>query len=112
MNNLDTTTTPHNSTRDDISTLRKLGLAEGLSYLTLLLIAMPIKYGLGEPLPVRIVGALHGLLFVVYVLMGVYVGKKLNWAPKMYAYLLLASILPGGPFVFDRRLKDVESGVD
>ena len=108
---MNTEASTHNTTASDLSTLRKLGLAEGLSYLALLLIAMPVKYALGEPLLVRIVGALHGLLFVGYVLLGAYIGKKLNWGPKEFISLIVASILPGGPFVFDRRLKEMEQRI-
>ena len=46
--------------------LRKISLAEGISYLLLLGIAMPLKYWAGLPLAVKIVGSIHGALFVVF----------------------------------------------
>ncbi|SVE17025.1 uncharacterized protein METZ01_LOCUS469879, partial [marine metagenome] len=39
---------------------RKTAIWEGISFLVLLGIAMPIKYGLGNPMPVKIVGMTHG----------------------------------------------------
>ncbi|HET7817818.1 MAG TPA: DUF3817 domain-containing protein, partial [Bacteroidia bacterium] len=44
----------------------KVGLAEGLSFIILLAIAMPLKYFAGIPAAVRIVGMLHGLLFIAF----------------------------------------------
>lgn len=89
-----------------VTALRRVGTLEGISYLLLLAVAMPIKYIYGEPLLVRIVGSAHGLLFVIYILLGAYVGKQLGWRTKDFTLLLIASIVPFGPFFFDRRLKD------
>jgi integral membrane protein len=93
---------------DDATTLRRIGFAEGLSYLLLLGIAMPLKYYFGQPLAVRIVGSLHGLLFVLYVLLGVSFGRKHSWPVKEFVLLFLASMLPFGPFFFDRRIKPAD----
>ena len=80
--------------------------AEGASFLVLLGIAMPLKYFAGLPQPVRVVGLTHGVLFIAYVLLvfnalgsGQFDGRKAAWA-------LLASLLPFGPFVFERRLQN------
>src|SRR5438552_3773981 len=47
--------------------LRLVGYTEGVSFLVLLGIAMPLKYFAGMPLAVTIVGAIHGLLWILYV---------------------------------------------
>ena len=52
-----------------IKNLRILGIIEGISYLILLVIAMPMKYFMGLPLAVKFVGMTHGVLFVVYCLL-------------------------------------------
>ena len=49
-----------------IRTLRILGNVEGVSYLLLLGVAMPLKYAFGLPLAVKIVGMAHGVLFLAY----------------------------------------------
>jgi integral membrane protein len=89
----------------EISSLRRWGLLEGSSYLLLLFVAMPLKYQFDLPLAVRIIGSLHGLLFVVYILIGAKVGLSRGWPPLRMIQLLVAAILPFGPFWFDRFLK-------
>jgi integral membrane protein len=49
-----------------IRRLRFVGFVEGVSYLVLLFIAMPLKYWAGMPLAVRVVGMLHGVLFILF----------------------------------------------
>ncbi len=85
-----------------------IGILEGISYLVLLFIAMPIKYieafG-GNPTPVKVVGMAHGVLFVAFVLWVLLVGRMQRWRFKRYAAAAVASVLPFGTFVFDRTLK-------
>lgn len=84
--------------------LRAIAFIEGLSYLALLFIAMPLKYLGGQPLAVRITGALHGVLFVwlfALALQGLLVRRKtLGWALRIG----IASLLPFGTFFLDRQL--------
>jgi integral membrane protein len=87
-----------------LSRLRIVGLLEGISYLLLLGVAMPLKYVWGEPLAVRYVGMAHGVLFVLYLLAMVPVALDQRWTFKTVVLGVLASILPGGPFVFDHRV--------
>lgn len=70
----------------------------------LLGIAMPLKYAANMPLAVRIVGSLHGGLFVLYVLALVLAAKYGNWSGKKVAQGFVASLLPFGPMWFDRKL--------
>ena len=46
--------------------LRAVSALEGLSYALLVFVAMPLKYGLGEPAMVKVMGMAHGVLFVVF----------------------------------------------
>lgn len=78
---------------------------EGASFLVLLGIAMPLKYWLGLPLAVRIVGALHGALFVLYVLQVFEAWGAGRFNLRTAAWALIASVLPFGPFVFERKLE-------
>ena len=88
-----------------ISTLRLVGFIEGWSFLILLGIAMPLKYLAGFPLAVQIVGMIHGLLFIWYVVSVVRVKKLRNWPRERYWEALAVSIIPFGTFIFDRKLK-------
>jgi len=85
--------------------LRAVGLAEGVSFLVLLGIAMPLKYLLGMPLAVRVVGLVHGLLFVAFVYLVFEAMGSLRWSLKRVAVALLASLLPFGTLVLDRTLR-------
>lgn len=77
---------------------------EGVSFLALLGIAMPLKYIFGLPATTQIIGMAHGILFIAYVLMVVLIRKQLGWNLKITALALSASVLPFGPFVVDRKL--------
>lgn len=82
------------------------GWLEGLSYLLLLGVAMPIKYVWGDPSWVSVVGMAHGLLFVLYVGLAFVLYDRENWSVKKLGYAMLASFLPFGPFVFDAKVLD------
>ena len=90
--------------KSGISRLRLVGLLEGLSFLVLLLIAMPLKYAADQPLAVRYVGMAHGMLFLLYLLALVPVALDHRWSWKTVAGAILASLLPAGPFVFDAKV--------
>ena len=92
----------------NIKNIRIVGLLEGLSFLLLLFIAMPVKYMLGNPILVKYVGMGHGVLFVAFLAVLFIVCEKQKWSIKMFILGLVASILPFGPFVFDKKLKKLE----
>lgn len=77
---------------------------EGISFLVLLLIAMPMKYVWGIPLAVRIVGSAHGALFVAYCVIGALVWKQLKWPTRIAALAFISAFLPAGPFIFDHKI--------
>ena len=93
----------------NIKTLRVVGFLEGLSFLLLLFIAMPLKYIWGNPILVKFVGMGHGVLFILFLVVLFAVCEKQKWSIKMFILGLIASILPFGPFVFDHKLKKFES---
>ena len=78
---------------------------EGVSYVVLLGIAMPMKYFGNTPEPVTWVGWLHGLLFIAYLLFLYDVARACSWSLKRVALYFLASLLPIAPFVVERRLR-------
>jgi integral membrane protein len=90
---------------------RKTALAEGISFLVLLLIAMPLKYFASLPMAVTIVGALHGILFVAFIVLAYLVRDKYNKSLGWMAKAFIASILPFGTFVADREWKKEEQAV-
>lgn len=92
-----------------IGRVRFAGLLEGISFLLLLGVAMPLKYIFDQPLAVRIVGMAHGVLFLLlcFLLFQAWGDKKLAFKDAALAFV--ASLLPFGPFVMDRRLKEKEA---
>lgn len=98
-----------------IGRLRLIGLIEGTSTLVLFFIAMPIKYieALGaNPLPVRIVGSIHGGLFLLYLAAVALVALRPGLPGKLLAMAVGAAVVPFGPFLLDGRLKRYEAGLD
>jgi integral membrane protein len=88
-----------------IKTLRILGNIEGISYLLLLGVAMPMKYYFDIPTAVKITGMAHGVLFVAYCLLLAVCMKKFAWTLKFGVYLFIATLIPFGTFVTDRKIK-------
>ena len=80
------------------------GRFEGVSFLVLLGVAMPMKYLAGEPRAVRIVGAIHGALFVAYVALIWFSARREQWPRRSMIEGLVASVVPLGTFWFERRL--------
>ncbi len=87
----------------NLQILRWVGRLEGSSFLILLCIAMPLKYLAGYPEAVRVVGMAHGILFLFYLLAANYAATTHAWPKKIWFYSYLASVLPLGTFVFERR---------
>lgn len=87
-----------------VGRLRVAGFLEGMSFLVLLGIAMPLKYLAGRPEAVRVVGMAHGVLFILYVALVFAARREQCWPLRTTAWLLAAAFLPGGPFVADARL--------
>ena len=92
-----------------LSWLRKAGIAEGISFLVLLCIAMPLKYFLQQPLAVKIVGWVHGILFVAFLFLAWEYKTDRNKSLKWFALAFLAAIIPTGTFFFDKKLKGEET---
>jgi integral membrane protein len=88
--------------------LRAVGLVEGVSFLVLLGIAMPLKYAAGMPMAVKVVGWIHGALFVLFLVAVAQAAYTRRWPLTRVAGALLASLLPFGTFVLDAKLRREE----
>lgn len=97
-----------NFSNTPIGKLRMTGLAEGVSFLVLLLIAMPLKYIAHLPQAVKIVGWIHGVLFILYIIALVRVWLTFKWPLKRVFIALIAALLPFGTFVLDKQLSKEE----
>lgn len=90
-----------------VARFRTVAFWEGISYLLLLFVAMPLKYGLGIDMAVRIVGMAHGTLFIAYVVTLGLAWSRLGNRLGVIAFVM--SLIPGGTFWLDPRLKSVAS---
>lgn len=88
-----------------IRVLRVFGLVEGLSFVVLLGIAMPLKYLAGMPRAVAVVGMAHGVLFVLYVAALIHAHITVGWSVRRSLGLFAAAVLPLGPLLVDRGLR-------
>lgn len=79
------------------------GRLEGLSFLALLLIGMPLKYYGGMPMSVKIIGPVHGMLFVAYIAMALFISSRDDWQVKKLFLAIVAAIIPLGTFWFERN---------
>lgn len=94
-----------------IGRLRAVALVEGVSFLILLGIAMPLKYFAGMPQAVTLAGWLHGLLFMAFCIALTQAHQECRWSLGRSGAVLLAALLPFGPFVMDARLRREDEAV-
>ncbi|GGD67181.1 DUF3817 domain-containing protein [Paenibacillus nasutitermitis] len=88
-----------------IGRLRWIGNVEGVSYLVLLLIAMPLKYWANLPSAVTIVGAVHGLLFTLFLLALLHAWIVKKWSFIFVVIAFLSAFIPFGTFFLDAKLR-------
>lgn len=82
--------------------LLRIGFWEGISYLLLLGVAMPMKYLGGMPKAVSYTGMVHGILFIAFILLVIQAQSNQQITRKQALFLGLASILPFGTFFLER----------
>ena len=88
-----------------VDQLRWIGNVEGISFLVLLFIAMPLKYGFDYPMAVKVNGWLHGVLFVAYIAAVLRTAYLIKWDYMRVGIAVFASLIPFATFVLDKRLK-------
>ena len=82
---------------------RLISLLDGLSYILLLFIAVPIKYWVGDESYVKILGMPHGVLFMLYLVLSLLIKDDYQWKRHDVLIVCLASIIPFGTFYIDRK---------
>jgi integral membrane protein len=88
-----------------LARFRVISLLEGVSYVLLLGIAMPLKYAADYPGAVTIVGGLHGALFVLFVVALLAAARAHRWPLRTMAIAMVAALLPLGAFWLERQLR-------
>lgn len=82
---------------------RYVALAEAASFLTLL-VCTAVKYGMDQPLGVKVMGPIHGFLFIVYVFAALMVAIGDKWSVWETLGVLVGAVVPFGGFAVDRWL--------
>ena len=90
-------------------TFRITAILEGISYLLLFVVSMPLKYLLNIPEPNIYIGYAHGFLFMAYVVLAIWVCVTKSWSFKRFIILFIASLLPFGTFYVDKKYLKKES---
>jgi len=96
---------------DLIGKFRIIGFMEGISYLVLLFVAMPLKYLYGMPLYTKIAGMTHGVLFIIFLALLLQAAGRYNFSKKDSIMFFVASLLPFGTFFTDKRLRELEEKI-
>lgn len=89
---------------NNIGILRALAILEGISYLLLLVVGMPLKYGMDMPGPNMVIGMGHGVLFGAYCLWVLIAGIQSKWSFKTILIAGFASLIPIGTFIADKKI--------
>ena len=96
---------------DLIGNFRVIGFIEGISYLVLLLVAMPLKYMMGIAIVTKVVGMIHGLLFIAFLVILMQAAQKHHFSMRDSIIFFVASLIPFGTFFTDSRLKRLEEEI-
>ncbi|MES2518649.1 MAG: DUF3817 domain-containing protein [Bacteroidota bacterium] len=89
----------------NVGRLRTLAFLEGVSLLILIFIAVPLKYIYGNPALVKVVGQIHGILFLLFVVNTLSVGVEQNWKFRTTTLkVLIACVIPFGTFYIDHKI--------
>ena len=84
---------------------RKIAKLEGISFLILLFIAMPLKYVVGLEVATKIVGPIHGGLWMWFLYLQYLAYKEYEWDIKFNLFAFIMSIVPFGTMWLDKKLK-------
>jgi integral membrane protein len=91
--------------------LRAVAWIEGISYIVLLFVAMPMKYFAGAPAMVRTVGMIHGLLFVLFTITAFQAKIEYGWPGRRFWRVFLTAFIPFGMLMLDRATGSSEESL-
>ncbi len=95
----------------EVRRLCGLAVAEGVSFLLLLCVGVPLKHLLGIPQAVRVLGPIHGGLFILYVVAVFQAAPRLRWSVRQIALALGAGVVPAATFFLEARLRKPDEAI-
>lgn len=87
-----------------IGRFRIIAFMEGISFLIILFVTMPLKYIFNMPEPNKVIGMAHGVLFIAYIAVALLLHFRFKWKISFTLKVLAASIIPFGTFYIERKL--------
>lgn len=91
--------------KTNLGRLRIIGFLEGISLLALVFIAVPLKYIFHDATATKVLGPVHGALFLLFVFNALSVGVEQKWNFRTTTLkVILACIVPFGTFYIDRTI--------
>ncbi|MDO5652070.1 MAG: DUF3817 domain-containing protein [Moraxella sp.] len=88
--------------------LRLISFLEGVSFVLLLLVAMPLKYYFDKPFLIFPAGMFHGLMFVSFIVVLLITCQVRGWSLKPFLLGLVAAVVPFMPFWFERYVHKLD----
>ena len=89
----------------ELKKFRLINKIEGISFIILLFIAMPLKYQFGYPIATKIVGMTHGVLVFAFIYQIIEAQKEADFSLKETALYSILSLVPFGSFYTEKLLK-------
>ncbi len=86
-----------------LKSFKIIALCEGISLLILFFVAMPLKYLMNFAIFVRIFGMIHGVLFITYIFLAIWLKINQNWSFKKFLLISLAAVVPFGTFYIEKK---------
>lgn len=96
----------------DLAIFRAAAVVTGVGLLFLVLVAMPLRYLGDEPGVSQAYSPVHGLIFMVYVVVVVWLASRRRWTPGRTLLVVLAGAVPFASFVVERRTVAAELAAD
>ncbi|MEM9327604.1 MAG: DUF3817 domain-containing protein [Bacteroidota bacterium] len=91
--------------QSQVGRLRLLAMAEGVSLLVLVFVSVPLKHVFGVAHLSSVLGPIHGILFLVFMINAISVGVAYGWKFKQTTWkVILAAVIPFGTFYIDRKI--------
>ncbi|MEE9350155.1 MAG: DUF3817 domain-containing protein [Flavobacteriaceae bacterium] len=91
-----------------IKTFKIIALLEGISFILLIVIGLPLKYNWENDIMVKLMGYPHGFLAIAYVVLAILIKKELKWTYKDLIIVLICSLIPFATFWMSKKyLRDL-----
>ena len=94
--------------KNSVKKFRVINSIEGYSYLLLLFVAMPMKYMMGIPMATKIVGSIHGALFILFMVLMTIAWQKARWSHAENIIFFIAALVPFGTFFTKKQIQKYE----